>query len=551
MLYHVVTVNQPTLSTKTLGHDMQNSSQSRSQKAIEPLIISGLLFFTAFNLIFYLGGELNIPGLEVHSLGLGFEIVSHLYIIFSILVVIAWFAYRSRTDLFEYPVWFVVNFAAQVVFSVWLLQRNFEPRNPLLQDPPTYFTQAILLMFFSSFFLWVGYALVLSFLRNREELGFRGLAANKAKTDDQVTEEPRMGLIFIVWAVTQALLLMVTLSGALPLFLRGAAINILQNYIYFIELINLTTFLILLWHFFKNPSPQGYAWLAMAVLFRVTADLFIASRASVLFFVYILCVYYYVKRRIPIRWILGGLIVGLFFVPLVNDFRDSLVRSTLGINTLNRADVRAELLAGSFQEVTNSPIAELLVEFLELFQTRQSRELGVMATFIEVHPDPRPFVMGEMLESVALRLIPRFIWLDKPTERPELYLILSQYYGASGDFSFVRVNGFADSYRMGGLPFSAIYFLSLGAFMAVLYFRGPYRGHERNTIFYIYMIHLVLPYHVHFSEAVIGLIQFGITMWFVLRYVFYARAEPAPAYQQQLRVATAAPDAVPKPQTNA
>ena len=71
---------------------------------------------------------------QPHVMGQDFEFSSALLGVWLTLVIIAWSSVTKRFDPFELPTWISINTYFQIVVNVWLLQRDFTPVAPWLQQ---------------------------------------------------------------------------------------------------------------------------------------------------------------------------------------------------------------------------------------------------------------------------------------------------------------------------------------------------------------------------------------------------------------------------------
>jgi hypothetical protein len=508
---------------------VRNNMYQQGKKGIPFALI---LLFSAFAIsIFALGFGKGPFNLGEHSLGNGFDIASFGLGVWLFVIIAWWTRYRGKFDLFELPIWLSLNCYIQVIVNVWLFQRNIKGASLWLKrgDYGTAATQVVVLIGFGLTFLWIGYIITYKWL-NRASRG----------TTQVIVKKPRTSFIVGIWFVTWLITLVATLAGFGD-FVPGIRDTsfVWANYVGFIELINLlTTFILLLIHF-RRPSLNGRIWLALETGSFVVLTLFIASRRGLLVFVYIFVSFYYATGKLAIRWVLPGVLILILVVPVATVFRSQLVvanQSSMGASASD-ASFRLSLLVDTVTEVLSESVGNLLEDTQITLQKRQAGILEISSAILVAHPRSLGFVGEDLLTVLPERLIPRFLWLDKPTGKVDIYNITALYYNAALKTSSTS-GQFSDAYRMGGLPVVALWLFVLGVLGAWFYHRGPGAGNLQYTALYLVMLFEVLTYNGMILGTIITLIQWIFPAWLIMNLLMFRRErqdEPVPLSAVPLR----------------
>jgi hypothetical protein len=88
-----------------------------------------------------------------------------------LLLIYIWWRKNGRLDIFELPVWFSLNVYFQMIFNVFVLQRDISLRSQwLTYSASHYFITAIFMLLFGVTTLWIGYAFGIKVFNNSETL---------------------------------------------------------------------------------------------------------------------------------------------------------------------------------------------------------------------------------------------------------------------------------------------------------------------------------------------------------------------------------------------
>jgi hypothetical protein len=445
-------------------------------------------------------------GLTEHALGIPFEIAAAALGVWLGLLITWWARRRGRFDFFEFPVWFSLNAYVQIVLNVWLLQRTSTLRTPwAAHDPGGFAVQAVLLIGAGLTALWAGYAWFYDHLRGR------------STPLHPVMELPRLKVVAAVWLVCWVITTGAVITGVRS-YLGGASGFAGGYYLLFTEITgNLAAFVLMLYHF-RHPSRLGWMWLVFASGSTILSGLVVGTKNTVFVLLYVIMAAYYSRGKLPKNWLVAGVVVLIVTVPIVNVFRVNLFGAGYDRSAGASFGERLPILAESVQQVLARPISTLAEETRTTFEIRQRGVFDFTAAVLAVHPSVRPYVAVDMLLLIAEQSIPRFLWLDKPATRPDLYMLSTQYLGLAEETSFTAPGQFADVYRTGGWPLVVLWFCVLGGLTAWLYRQGPEVRSLAGTAFYLVMLTQILSYEESMLSIARGVVQVGILLWIFLKY---------------------------------
>ncbi len=435
---------------------------------------------------------------ELAAAGLGAVVAGTIY---------WWARRRGRFDPFEMPVWFSLNAYGQVVFNVWILQREqgFSRFVSNMATPSTP-ALAVLLMAVGLSALWAGYVATTRLLRSRP------------RPTPNLPGKPRWRLIVGIWAVCKLLEVMSVVSGAnayLPL--RS---SVWTNYVAFAgHLGDLTAFLLLLYHF-RHPRTISWLWLVGMAATNILLGLVVGTKTAVYVLIYAVMAIFYARNRLSVRWLATGFLALLMIVPTVNTFRTNLYRAGFSRSLGAGFAERVPILFSTLGDTLSNPLSGLADETRDTFERRQGILLEVTVAMMAVHPRLQPFVGLDMFTAFAEQAVPRFLWPGKPAGMLDLYLILPTYLGLP-NHSLATPGQFGDAYRAGGWLFVVAWFSLLGALSAWLYARGPGSGDLGGTAFYLLMLTSFITYEDHLVSTSMEILKFGIPLWLANRYLLF------------------------------
>ena len=419
-----------------------------------------------------------------------------------------WWSRRcGRFDPFELPTWISINTYGQIVVNVWLLQRDFVPAVPWLQNNyRSMTTLAVVLFGVGLTFMWLGYAFVYRRLQHKPIL------------PRPVTESLRLRPVIVIWFVTWLISTFAVVAGVQG-YLTTKSNWQWQNYLSFIQLVGNAAWSALLLYHFRHPTPIGRVWMVFTFGWSIVLALVIGTKGASLLFIWLLMHIYYATGRLRGRWLMAGVVVAVLLIPSVNLIRSYLHAADTGGGV--SFSQRLQIAGSAAQEAVSRPVSELYNETRDTFEARQSGLFPITASALYLHPNVSPFVAMDTVLYFLQQSIPRILWPSKPIERSPLYMITTDYLGATVEYSFSDIGQFADSYRIGGWPFVVVWFLAMGALSAWLYRRGPAVGNAAGIVFYIVMLNDVLRYSEPVAIIMLRLLQMGILLWLILRFVFF------------------------------
>ena len=445
---------------------------------------------------------------QPHMLGAEFELASGVLGLWLVLIILLWAGRQGRLDPFELPTFISLNVYGQMILPTWLLIRDRISPIPWLQsDPGSKMTMAVLLIGFGLTCLWAGYIW----------LSLRMMHTTPAHTSGfgPFRTVPTFALWFITWAISFLSIVAGAQgwAGQLQGFVWG-------NYLSFIDMVAWATSIALAFHYFRNPSPFGWVWLAVMTGTRLYATLLIGSRGAVFVFLGIIMIYYYARRRLSIPWLVVAVFALIFLSAAGTSIRENLIQRDTG-SGVGYTDRIAAVIESLFQ-VADRSLESLLGQTQELMVQRQTSLLDITASVVYVHSRNQTYVGSEFLQYLGVQMIPRLIWRGKPTLVP-LYDISGLYYGFQ-TAGLSAIGLFGDSYRMGGWVASALILGLIGILSAWLYQRGPRREDFAMITLYLTLMTRTIQYDTNLASLILDLIQKGVLIWLILRFVMFARA---------------------------
>ncbi|MEM3484495.1 MAG: hypothetical protein QXI12_02590 [Candidatus Methanomethyliaceae archaeon] len=473
-----------------------------------------LAFLTALFLMgingFGFADVLHVGAFDIAVISLGIWLTA---------VTVWWVRRQGRLDPFEIPVWFSLNVYGQVVFNVWLFQRNQVPAIPWLYDAyEPKMALAVLLMGVGLTSLWAGYV----WASRRMGRLQRPVAS--------ITGPIRAPVAVVIWLLCTLAGVWAQISGVYG-YLAPVSNWEWQRYIVLVDSVGWVAFAALSLHHFSRPTLIGWMWLVTAATSAVALDLVSARRTLAMTFIWLVLFVYYATRKLPWRWLAIGALLVFLLLPTVNAIRWNL-------STQNRDGsllVRLGTVIQSLQEVVTSPLSDLLDETILTFQNRQGGLLYITASVMTIHPTQVPFVSAEMLQYLSIQLIPRVIWPGKPAGQPNLYMITTTYWGGLEEYyRFSAIGQFADSYRVGGWVFVLLWFIALGALSAWLYYQGPGRNNLAGTVFYFFILSRVITYDNNIASLTLDLLQAAPLIWILTTFVMFSPRRASVRHRRSL-----------------
>lgn len=449
--------------------------------------------------------------LQPHILGLGFDLASLGSGVWILLLIYIWWRKNGRLDIFELPVWFSLNVYFQMIFNIFVLQRDISLRSQWLTNSAShYFITAIFMLSFGVTTLWIWYAFGIKVFNNSETL----LKRQNSYPNKRITFSLWLFTLFVsIWGTIMGY------QGYLPSQGGGA----LDNYFYFFNLLgDLTVFILLLNHF-KNPTNQGWIWMIVLIVTKVVLGLIIGSKLFVMIFVYALMAMYYSRKSISLRLIMVGAAIIIVSIPIVNYFRENLFVYGYSRNFGAGFRERIPILLKTTSQIFDTSFADLFKETRDTFELRQGSILEISAAVIAAHPKYKSYIGVQMVEQIVEQIIPRFLWPGKPVSHPELYYISTGYLGAQQEISFAEIGQISDAYRVGGYLFILFWMFIMGFCSAWLYVRGPLSKNYENIALYLVFIADFFTYNGDILVTSIRILQFGVIVWFITSKILYHR----------------------------
>lgn len=467
-----------------------------------------------------------------HVLGSEFDLVAAALGAWLAVIITAWSAARGRFDLFEFPVWFSLNAYLQTIANVWLLQRDIVIRSPWLASRTgESMIQAVVLVGIGLTILWAAYALVIRALQRRAR------RASPVAHDGPLRPRATAAIWWVAWLI-HFVAILVSATGYL-----ANSTTVWMNYLSITSLVaDLATFALML-HHFRQPSRRSWVWLLFACSSSIAMGLIIGTKGAVFILLYAAMSAYYATGRIRWRWVFAGFAALVVIVPTVNLFRYNLFDAGFDRSLGTTFVERGPILVRSIEQTLSQPVDALFEQSRDTFELRQGSVLEITAAVLVAHPDTLDYTGMDLSVVIAQTLIPRFIWVGKPAERPGLYLISTTYFGFEEETSLSAMGQWADSYRTGGWPFVVIWFIALGAAGAWGYHQGPASRRIGGTAFYLVTLTGILTYDRDVFSTTMRIAQFGIVLWIVAQYVIVAgrTAVASPGSQTASAVINAEP----------
>ncbi|MER2598614.1 MAG: hypothetical protein ABTQ73_03765 [Caldilineales bacterium] len=474
-------------------------------------------------LVLLVGAVAVLPyalNLESHAMGRNFDLSSALLGIWLLLIILLWSLITGRFDPFEMPTWISINTYFQVIVNVWLLQRDFKPMAPWLQQHyATTSVQANLLFAVCLTVMWLAYVLRYQRLKKRQHQAV-------------VQHSPmRVQMVVVIWVVTWTLSAVAVAMG-IQGYLSVRADWRWQNYYNFMLLVNNATTGLLMIQHFRRPTRLGRIWLVALMTWNVGSSLVIGTKGAILTFIWLTMSYYYATRKFPWRWLLVGAVVAMLIIPSINLIRVSLHSVDAG-GGVALSD-RLKIVSNATGQIATRSWSDLYDESRDTFEERQSGILTITQSIVYLHPTYLPYLAKETIEYTAIQLIPRLVWPDKPAERGDLFMTSTQYLGLSNEYSFSDIGLFGDSYRIGGWFAVALIFSTLGVFGAELYRRGPGVDQLQIIILYMVIVNDIVRYPDPVSLMFMRILQMGGLLWLLLHFVLFDNSRK-PLTSLQLR----------------
>ncbi|MBV9279271.1 MAG: hypothetical protein JOZ41_04250 [Chloroflexi bacterium] len=124
-------------------------------------------------------------------------------------------------------------------------------------------------------------------------------------------------------------------------------------------------------------------------------------------------VYWYARRRFPLRWVMLGLVLFLILNSVKNDYRLAVQQGTVGSGVASRSLAWADLAVKRLELAAQGG---LTAGSQGLVRDSAGR-LDLVHIFAHVHgltPSAIPYYSGQTYSYLASAWIPRFLWTDKP-----------------------------------------------------------------------------------------------------------------------------------------
>jgi hypothetical protein len=448
----------------------------------------------------------NAIDLPEHVLGFTFEINAAGLGIWLAILIVWWARKRGKLDPFELPVWFSLNAYGQAVLPNWLLRRNLIIGIPSLRaNPGPKMVEAVWLFGFGLTCLWLGYVWT-----------SRWLEKHPPRTQP-VAGSIRAKVVLAVWFASW-LLSIVSVVAGYNTYLGSRLTFVWTNYLAFIQLIGWAAWSALLLHHFRQPTGLGWIWMTIALGSDVWLGLVSGTKKPVLTFFWLLMHTYYVRGKLSWRWMAFGLAGAILIIPSVNYIREDLhTVNTLGAGV--EFENRLQIVSEAVQEAVHRPLTALTNETTDTVLKRQGELLQITASVLALHPGSMPFLGLDMLWDFFQQLIPRLVWTNKPVGLSALDDITGVYYGLPSTRS--AIGQFADSYRAGGWPFVALWFIGIGSLSAWIYRQGPGNGNIPWMVFYFLILSNIVTYDISLKTLLLRLIQMGPLVWIAITHMLY------------------------------
>lgn len=468
----------------------------------------------------------GIFGLKAHSLGGEFEFAALFTGIWLLIIGTGWLRQREQFDLFEPPVFISLIYYVQLVLNVWLLQRDWQSDSPWINtsNSPELALRVIFLICIGLSALWFSYIITFKKLASLPKTG----VLHKRR----LITVPRYEAIIAVWFIGWLVTLYATVTG-LAGYNTEVGASRWGSYIVLIQLIgNVATISLMIRHF-RQPNLTSWMWLTFVIIFQVFAGTLNGTKSAVFVLFYVFGAYYYVNKRVP--WRIAG-VAGVFVVlviPSVNIYREILrERFDEGANFKQRIEAVQDAAAA----VKGMSLGNLYEISEDSVSRRQGSPFGLSMAIMVVHPDFRPYLGQQILKLYIYRLVPRFLWPEKPTRVPDIYRMNTLYLGWEKDTSFSTPSLFGDVYRAGGWLLVPVFFSGLGHIWARLYYEGFIREKQAYVAFYLALLGFMFLADTNVLSILYKFIQYGIPTWFLTSYVLFRKIpQPDSIYNRNQR----------------
>jgi hypothetical protein len=357
-----------------------------------------------------------------------------------------------------------------------------------------YIFQSLLLMGVGLMALWGGYAIVvMNWSRYSHNPGSNESPADSTYLDD-ISINIRLTLItFLVLASVRLFLMSLDF-----LIFRGndfGLFNQVVTYVFSTLIVILT--LVAFWTFTGRLNPR---WLIVFTALDVGMKFFSGwSGLALETLGLIVIIYFMVKRKLPVFFLLASAIAFLVVMPFIREAR-------------NTVDGRAELFIRRLSEVTLENLPERIENGFNTVLLRQSGLIQSYAVVLRRTPDEIPYRSVEEVLLSPFNILPRFIWPTKP-ETGATFRLFGQQYFNNPDTTAFSVPAIAISYMYGGYPMVLIMMAGIGVYMGLIsrFALVPALRQKRLGL---------LASYIAFSFMLPGLpaqlIQYAIQQWLVL-----------------------------------
>ncbi|MCX6053863.1 MAG: hypothetical protein NTZ74_02915 [Chloroflexi bacterium] len=467
--------------------------------------ISVYLFVLALLILLF---SLNISPFTIgqHGLGTYFEVSVITLGIVLLTIILIWNRHRGYFDLFELPVWISISVYFQVLFPV-LLNPDFKivipwlntSNNRLWGDTVVLFAVGLLSM-------WLGYFIV-----------FRFLPRTAKPENNPKTRILRPKIAFVVWGVGTLLSILAAVSGSQG-YLSINSGFIWENYLAIIQFLGWAAWSSLMFHYLSKPSCFGSFWILFSLATHITIGFILGTKSVILWFVYVIMHIFYLKRKISLRWVFAAFFLAIIFVPLINQTR-------YGLETINSGkgvslEQRIAVITDSITKVSKISTGSLVDQTYTTISNRQTNLFQISASVLSIHPSKISYVGNDIAMNLMTRIIPRFLWPNKPTGRSAIYDVNKLYYGVNV-MGLAAIGLFADIYRTGGWFVVVVFFIGFGGGLAWLYSQGPARGSNYGTVFYLTMLVWIILFERDASSLMLFTFEHGILIYLFVKHMLF------------------------------
>ena len=289
-------------------------------------------------------------------------------------------------------------------------------------------------------------------------------------------------------------------------------------------------------YFTQNSAKQRitlYSLVSAEILFG-----FISGYRTPIYltFLFIGVVYYYIRREMPLRYILLGLIIILSIFPLIGTYRNLINSGT--IDTKNTGQVLDSMWA-IFSDTINERGSEIIVDGSKLASERMSF-IQCLASAIKFSSEHGSYPDRHLILLMPLlAFIPRAVWPSKP--RLELgYWFYTEVLGGSAISAVDPTYVGALNLYFGFWGYLAAMFF-VGAFQKFAYRRYSFGNSLVNVFFAPFVMLAIANPHFDFVASFSALIQQIIVMTIISKIVFRrpltgsSFIAPLRSYPSQLR----------------